>query len=193
VRLEFDQASHTYTLAGKRVPSVTEVLQTLEDFEGIPRDALEHARQRGQHVHEAMALLVRDDLDWNSLDPELVPYLIGGKRFLDESGITVIASEMRVACKRLRVAGTLDLFGVLRSSECVIDFKACAAMPATVGPQCAGYEQLYRSMFGGRQRKRFCVLLKPNDYKLFPLTDPGDYSTFVSALNIHNWRQKHAA
>jgi hypothetical protein len=149
VPLVFDQASHTYTLDGVKLPSVTEVLRPLENFDGVPRDALEHARLRGQHVHEAMALLVREDLDWLSLDPELVPYLEGGKRFLEESGITVIASEFRVACKRLRVAGTLDLLGVLRNSECVLDFKAAAAVPLTVGPQCAAYEHLYRSMFGG--------------------------------------------
>jgi hypothetical protein len=154
---------------------------------------LEHARVRGQHVHEAMALLVREELDWSSLDPELIPYIEGGKRFLDESGITVIASEMRVACANIGCAGTLDLCGYWRNSEAIIDWKATATMPPTVGPQTAGYDRLYQSMFGGRSRRRYCVQLKPRAYKVYPLPDPADWSIFQSALNIHHWRQRHAA
>jgi hypothetical protein len=192
-KLEFDAAAHVYTLNGERVPSVTEILSPLEDLSSIPANVLERARIRGQHVHQAMALLVRDELDWHSLDADLVPYIIGGRRFLEESGITVIASEMPVACPKLRVAGTLDLFGHWRDSDALLDFKATASMPASVGPQTAGYETLYRSQFGGRQRKRFCVQLKPNDYRIYPLTDSADYSIFTSALNIFHWRNKHAA
>jgi hypothetical protein len=193
MRLEFDQAAHAYTLNGRRVPSVTQVLQPLEMLDGIPDGVLERARLRGQHVHEAMALLVRDELDWSSLDHELVPYIEGGKRFLDESGLTVIASELRVGCARIRCAGTLDLLAHWRKSETFIDFKATAVMPATVGPQTAAYERLYQSMFGGRSRRRYCVRLLPGDYKVHPLTDPADWSIFQSALNIHHWRQRNAA
>jgi hypothetical protein len=191
--LQFDAETHTYTLDGKRLPSVTEVLEPLIDYSRVPRDVLEHARIRGQHVHEAMALLVRDDLDWSSLDPELVPYIEGGKRFLDESGLVVIASELRVACGRIGCAGTLDLLAHWRNSEAIIDWKATSAVPPTVGPQTAAYDRLYLSMFGGRPRKRYCVQLRPNDYKIHALTDPADWSIFQSALNIHHWRQRHAA
>jgi hypothetical protein len=193
MRLEFDKSLHEYTLNGKRVPSVTQVLGSLESLEGIPSGVLEHARQRGQRVHEAMALLVRDDLDWSSLDPELVPYVMGGKRFLDESGAVVIASELRMACSKIRCAGTLDLLIEWKNAEGIVDFKATAAVPRTVGPQTAAYDRLYQSMFGGRARKRYCVQLKPGDYSVHALTDPTDWSVFQSALNIHHWRQKNAA
>lgn len=192
IDLQFDAASHIYRLNGRRLPSVTQVLQPLEMLDGIPADVLEHARIRGQRVHEAMALLVRDDLDWSSLDPELVPYIEGGKRFLDESGLTVIASELRVGCARIRCAGTLDLLAHWRNSEAVIDFKATAAIPPTVGPQCAAYDRLYQSMYGGKPRKRYCVQLKPNDYRVHPLTDPADWSIFQSCLNLILWREQHA-
>lgn len=193
MQLAFDKDQHAYTVNGRSVPSVTQVLQPLELLDGIPADVLEHARIRGQHVHEAMALLVRESLDWDSLDPELRPYIEGGKRFLDESGITVVASEYRVACAKLRLAGTLDLVGVLRNSEALLDFKATATLPKTVGPQTSAYERLYRSMLGGITRRRYCVLLKPGDYKLHQLTDPADWSIFQSALNIHHWRNRNAA
>lgn len=191
--VEFDKATHRYTLDGRHLPSVTQVLAPLEMFDGIPMDVLEKARVRGQHVHEAMALLVREDLNWSTLDLTLVPYIEGGKRFLEESGAIVIASEMRVACPRIRCAGTFDLLAYLRDAECLIEFKATASLPRTVGPQTAAYDRLYQAMHGGRPRKRYCVQLKPADYKVYPLTDPADWSVFQSCLNIHHWRSKSAA
>lgn len=193
MQLAFDKPSHTYTLNGRAVPSVTQVLQPLELFEGIPFHVLEAARERGQFVHEAMALLVRGALDWASLDVSLVPYIEGGKRFLDESGAVVIASEMSVACPRIRCAGTFDLLAHMRDSECLIEFKATAALPRTVGPQTAAYERLYQATHGPGYRRRYCVQLKPGDYKVHPLTDPADWSVFQSCLNIHYWRNKNVA
>lgn len=193
MRIEFDKDQHAYRVNGRAVPSVTQVLVPLDLLEGIPLATLEHARIRGQHVHEAMALLVRDALDWDSLDPQLRPYIEGGRRFLEESGITVIASEYRVACARLRCAGTLDLLGHWRKSEALIDFKATATLPPSVGPQTSAYDRLYTATYGGRSRRRYCVLLKPNDYKVYPLTDPADWSIFQSCLNLIHWKQRHAA
>jgi hypothetical protein len=193
MHLLFDKSTHTYELNGRAVPSVTQVLEPLEMFDGIPSHVLEAARERGQFVHEAMALLVRDALDWSSLDVSLVPYIEGGKRFLEESGAVVIASEMRVACPKIRCAGTFDLLAYLRDAECLIEFKATAALPRTVGPQTAAYERLYAAMHAGKPRKRYCVQLKPGDYRVHPLTDPADWSVFQSCLNIHYWRNKNAA
>lgn len=193
MRLEFDKSAHAYTVNGQAVPSVTQVLAPLEILDGIPQAVLERARVRGQHIHEAMALLVRDDLDWSSLDPDLMPYIEGGKRFLEESGAVVIASEMRVACPLIRCAGTLDLLAHWRDADSLIDFKATATVPATVGPQTAAYERLYQAMHSCRPKKRYCVQLKPGDYKVHPLTDPADWIVFQSCLNIYHWRSKNAA
>lgn len=191
--LTFERETHTYRLDGTVVPSVTQVLEQIQMLDGIPPDVLERARIRGQHVHEAMALLVRDDLDWESLDPELVPYLEGGKRFLEESGIVVIASELQVYCPITRCAGTLDLFGEWRNSEVIVDFKATSDVPAPVGPQTAGYDFLYDATFtkSRRRRKRYCVQLTPRGYKVEPLNDPADYPMFISCLNLWHWRNKH--
>lgn len=191
VKLEFEPIFHEYRIDGRIAPSVSQVLAPLEDFESVPRETLESARIFGQHVHEACALLVRDELDWASLDPALVPYLMGARRFLEESGITIIASETRVVCPKLRVAGTLDILGHWRNTECVIDWKATAAIPRSVGPQTSAYEQLYRSMRGGAKRRRYCVQLRDNDYRVVPLTDPADWNIFLSCLNL--WRYKNAS
>lgn len=192
--IAFDASAHAYTLNGRAVPSVTQVLARFEDWSGIPQANLDFARARGQHVHEAMALLARDELDWGSLDEELLPYVEGGRRFLVESGVTVLGSEYVLGSSSLRVAGTLDLLGILRNAEGIFDFKVTAALPRTVGPQTAGYDLLLRDTFGKKKRKRYCVLLKPYDYRLVKLDDPTDENRFVSALNCyHFWGPSNAS
>lgn len=192
--LQFDAASHTYSLNGTRLVSVTQVLDRYMDFEGVPLAALEGARVRGQLVHEAANLLVRGELDWTSLDPQLEPYIRGAQRFLDESGIVVISSEERVYSETLGVAGTLDIIGEMRRRRWLIDWKATAAFPVTVGPQTAGYDRLRRDQKGGHEHRRACVLLKPNDYKLYVLEDRRDLNTFISAVNCYHyfWSKKNA-
>jgi hypothetical protein len=191
--LEFDAATHTYRLNGVLLPSVTEVLRPLETFAHVPPDALEWARGRGSAVHEAMALLARDDLDWTSVDTDFAPFVRGGARFLTDSGVTVIGSELRVYSERLRCAGTLDLAVVWRERDALLDFKATAQIPATVGPQTAGYEFLYREQYGIKKRlQRYCVHLQPETYRVIPLEDSRDESIFLSALNLYHWSQQHA-
>jgi len=195
MRLEFDKGSHTYRVDGRRVPSVTQVLDPLLELDGIPRDVLEAARVFGQHVHEACHLMVRGELDWSRLDPALVPYIEGARRFIEESGIVIIASELAVTGAREGVmcAGTLDIAGVMREAEWIIDYKATSSIPRTVGPQTAAYERFYRMQRGGRPRRRACVQLRPGDYRLHVLNDPADWNVFLSALNLHQWRTKNVA
>lgn len=196
--LQFDEASHTYRLAGRVVPSVTQVLKVLEAFDGIPADALEAARIRGQYVHAACDLLDRGQLDFATLDPALAPYIDGYQNWLDESGAVVIASELRVSSPYYRYAGTADMLVEIGTRKtAVVDRKATATIPATVGPQVAAYAQAIGSSreYHGRLL-RYCLHLNPahpRGYKFTALTDPADWSVFLSCLNVWNWRNKNAS
>jgi hypothetical protein len=185
----FDAEQHAYTLDGRSVPGVTQILGLLEDFEGVPWHLLEAARKFGQHVHAACALMVRDELDWGALDSALVPYVEAAKRFIEESGVVVRASELRVAHPALRYAGTLDLLGELRGL-CLFDFKS-GVFPRSVGPQTAAYAAAYQQETGIRVARRYCVQLNPalpNGYKVHALTNSADWNIFLSCLNIWNFK-----
>jgi hypothetical protein len=198
VTFSFDPATHTYRVGGVIFPSVTEVLGPAEAFAGffdhVPADALELARDRGSYVHEAMALLARGDLDWSSLDETWAPYIRSGERFLSDSGIVITGSEVPVFSERLRVAGTIDLLGLWTRREALLDFKASAAVPVTVGPQTAGYTLLYRDLYGsaGKRMRRYCVHLTPAEYRVIPLEDSRDEAIFLSSLNLFHWGARHA-
>lgn len=190
--VEFDAAQHAYTLNGRRVPSVTQVLAPLQDFSRVPRDVLEAARVFGQHVHAACDLHNRGELDWSNLDPALVPYLEAWRRFLADSGVIVIASEMRVVHEALGYAGSPDC--VLAWGERVVipDIKSTALVPPTVGAQTAAYARAYQAMHEGKEPGRYCIHLLPDgSYKAYPRRDPADWSLFVSCLNIFKWKERN--
>lgn len=196
MQLSFDPSTHTYRVGGVIYPSVTEVLGPAETFagmfEGVPAEALELARERGNYVHEAMALLARGTLDWCSVAEPWVQYIRTGERFLRDSELVVTGSEVPVYSERLRVAGTIDLLGIWRSRSALLDFKASAAVPVTVGPQTAGYKFLYHDLYGNKGRvHRYCVHLTPTEYRVIPLEDSRDESIFLSALNLFHWGSRY--
>lgn len=189
--LNFDSANHAYTLDGVRVPSVTEILSPLNDFSMIRPDVLETARVFGQHVHEACDLYDRDELDWSSLDTDLVPYVEGWKQFIEESGAIVIGSEIRVFHEKLMYAGSPDKVLAWGNRVVIPDLKATAIVPRSVGAQTAAYAEAYHSMHGGKKPERYCIHLLEGKYRTHPRKESADWSLFVSALNC--WRFKNAA
>jgi len=182
--LVFRADTHTYTLGGRVLPSVTQALSVLDQYEGVPPSVLEAAREFGQHVHAACDLDNRGVLDEDALDPALAPYLAGWRKYRRDSGIKILASELRLHDARLGYAGTCDVLGELRGQRCVIDIKS-GLVPKTVGPQCAAYANALKV------RRRYCVQLMPNDYRVHALNDPADFSLFLSCLNIAKWREKN--
>lgn len=181
--LQFDQASHAYTLGGRKLPSVTQVLSILDQYEGVPLAALEAAREFGTHVHLAVEIDIAGTLDEAALDPALAPYLAGWRKFRRETGAEILASEIRIHDPVLGYAGTADVLAVLRGARTTIDIKS-GQVPRTVGPQTAAYAKPLES------RARCCLQLLPNDYRLHRLTNPADWSVFVSCLNVWNWRNR---
>lgn len=188
--IAFDEARHEYRVGGRVIPSVTQVLSILQDFGAVPADVLDRAAEFGSHVHQAVDLMLRGVLDWDALDAALLPYVRAADRFVAETGLVVLASEMRVYHKAYGFAGTLDLLAEWKGQRSLFDFKS-GQVPRTVGAQTAGYALAHDAMESLPVRRRYCVQLMPDDYRIHPLTDPADRSTFLSALNC--WRFRNAA
>lgn len=186
--LTFEAEGHVYRYKGAVVPSVTTVLQQLQYLQGIPWEVLEAAREFGTHVHQACHLLNQGDLDEDSLDPALVPYLNGYKRFLSETGFVVTGSEILVYNQTARYAGQLDFTGSFRGTTWVVDIKS-GVVPSTVGAQVAAYQAALQSSM--KPRRRACLQLLPDDYKFIEQKDVSDFSLFLSALNCYRHNQKH--
>ena len=183
--LTFDEASHIYRHQGRIVPSVTQVLSILSDFSMVDPDRLEASADFGRNVHAAIDLENRGELDEETLDGELLPYLNQWRLFIRESGFKVTASEMRIHNKRFGYAGTCDTL-VGQGSSWVLDLKT-GGIPRSVGAQLAAYQMAIEP----RPRRRLCLALKADSYALRECKSLADFSLFQSCLNI--WRFKNAA
>jgi hypothetical protein len=169
--LTFDEAEHAYYLGAVRLPSVTQVIRDA----GLIDDTwfTEHARDRGSQVHKACQYLNDDDLHLESLDQELLPYVIAYQAFLRDTGFRVYRSEQRVVSRRNMYAGTLDIYGLLRRGvRAVVDIKT-GAVPHWVGVQISAYMIAMIEMGLGRPNERLSLQLR-NDgtYRLRGMARP---------------------
>lgn len=188
--LQFDETSHTYRVGVEVWPSVTQILEPLQDLDGIPRDILDAAAAFGINAHAACHLDNLGVLDDAALDERLRPCVEAWRKFLAVTGAVVLASEMRVAHRRLKYAGTLDTICLIRGQRELVDIKATAAIPRTVGPQTAAYAE---ALGEPRIKRRVVQLRRDGTYRTERLTNRSDSNLFMSALNIFRWRNTHAA
>lgn len=192
--LQFDEATHTYWLRGKRLPSVTQVLDQLEDWSRVDPIVLEEAKRRGQHVHRMVQLDVGGVLDEDALDPFYRPYLAQWRKFLAETRFRPVLSEQQIYHEALGYAGTFDLMGMLGTDFYQVDVKS-GLIPRTVGLQTAAYHTagvLLKSI--PPNAKRAALQLHDDRYRFHPITAPVafDMADFTAALRLHQWRERNA-
>lgn len=200
--LTFNPERHEYRLGDQVLPHVTQVTDSLQSYSGVSDKVMREAADRGRAVHLATQLWDEDDLDVDSLPDTVRPYLDAWIRFREETGFEPGLIEFRVHSRTFGYAGTLDrtgsfhkLRGIRPDQPALIDLKATYKIMAAVGPQTAGYLHALHETLGNKiTRRRFAVQLKPDGtYRLEECKDPSDWSVFLSALTLTNWRARHAA
>lgn len=190
IELRDDGVERLYRYNGQEYPSVSKVLEVVRDFSQVRTITLEAARAFGENVHKATHLYDLGTLDEARLSPALVPYLAAWKRFLDESGAVVVASEKPVVSTRYGYAGTPDRLLQMPKYLLLPDLKSTYAVPATVGLQTAAYAKAYKEMFGVEPRRACIQLREDGTYRVSHRRDPADWSLFLSCLNVHKFNQK---
>ena len=141
MHLHFNEETHEYRLDGVILPSATQIISAM-----IPTSAskfyTEAGRERGTAVHLACELYDAGELDETALDPRLVPYLSGWKKFLRETRVTIVDAEHRAASK-YGFAGTRDRLAIdHKGDKILIDIKSSIAKPKWIGIQLGFYQQL---------------------------------------------------
>lgn len=190
--LIFNAEKHEYLEEGIRLPSVTEILQEggFIDLSNVRADVLEAARNFGNAVHKMAELWDKGTLEMLTLDPQLLPYLEGYKKFLKDYDLSFEPDEIEqhLASRVWRYAGTPDRFRKIR--KLLIDLKSGTMQPATE-LQTAAYQILIEENFGIKIKERWGVQLLPGGYKIHPFKDKSDRTIFLGAVNAYYWKQKH--
>lgn len=195
-RFAFDEAAHRYTLDGRVLPGVTQVLQPLYDFSGIPPGVLEKKSRLGTAVHLACELLDRDDLDEASeegraaLEP-IAGYVNAYKRFLAQTQPRVVENETRLWHPAHLYAGTIDRRYEIAGELWDVDLKTTVAISPVVGLQTAAYSaMLVANGHPPAHRRAALQLLPSGDFRLVPFTDHQDLPVFLSMLTVHRFKQR---
>lgn len=193
--LVFERDTAPYVVNGERLVSVTEALAIagLIDFSGVPVDRLEEAALRGTMAHGFTAMIDRGE-EVGSIPEAVQPYVAAYEKFRADTNFEAALIEHPMIHDRWKYAGTLDRFGPLNGSDCVLDLKCGATIPRWVGLQLAGYELVLERIRppGSRRRKRFALRLKPDGtYSLQQFNDFSDRADFLSAVRIAQWQLKH--
>jgi len=188
----FDKAEHAYYNArGERVLSVTQVLNNvgLVCYAGIPQAVLDHKAEIGTAAHEAAWFHDENDLDWDTLDPEVEPYVRAWERFRDETDFKPELIEHRgiATVNGYEYGFTLDRIGRFQGRPTLIELKCTANVELSWGPQTSAYCMAMRERYP--MLFRLAVHLKKNaTYSLVPLNGVRDYQIFEAALAIESYK-----
>ena len=182
--VQFDDATHTYTVDGVVVPSVTQVLTAagMVDSRWFNQDA----RDRGRTVTVAIELHSKGELV--TVPGGYEGYVEAWVKFLADTGFVPRHVEKPVFNDIYGYAGTPDVEGHVPGAKrrLIVDVKTgCDAPHYPI--QTAGYGMIY-----ARTHDRWCVFLEKNGtYSIRQHTNPHDYDVFIAALKIVHWQREH--
>jgi hypothetical protein len=193
--LEFDPVAHRYSVDGRTVPSVTQVIAPLYEWLSVPPHVLERKGRLGTAVHMATEFDDKGTLAESSVSDEVRGYLEAWRKFRRETKFLPTLIEHRVYNRERGYAGTIDRVGVFPSEPeavAVIDVKSGAQSDAH-GVQIAGYGLAYvaEKQLRTYPSRRAVYLSADGTYRLHRFTDPADHPTFLGLLSVSQWRAKH--
>jgi hypothetical protein len=194
--LEFKEDTHEYFWDGRPVVSVTQVMDKVGMVSPFAKN--ERAALFGKALHKTIELTEKgEEVEY---DPALEPWMESWRAYRDEwrakgFGIIKEYQERPLYSDRYGYAGTPDVPFSDGKLIRLGDLKS-GMVGATAEVQLAGYCQLLAENGFKEAREIERVALRVTDRGLFP--EPFDrrnhvfsFNTFLSALNIYRWRQKH--
>jgi hypothetical protein len=182
--LTFDETAHEYRAYGVRVPSVTQIIRAVIPF---PYQCDRWYLQRGTMVHKAVAMMLRGDLDWDSVDPRIQFRVMAAqcfaKEFADKLGNP---SEFDIECRQsspLGFAGTPDLY----ANGLLVDWKSSDEPETEI--QLGGY-----CCFRPRAQVKQCMsveLREDGNYSIKKYVPARCAGLFLNVFSVYQWMAKN--
>lgn len=188
--LDFIESTHTYTLYGQKIPSVTQLMAPLNAavYGGINTEVLTKAADRGTEVHQAAENYANFGIE--DISPEHRGYFEGFREWFDEVKPVVVSTEFKTYHKYLIYAGTVDLLAYIDGKLYVIDYKTTANVEKMLTRvQLEAYKQALISHGIPVERKAVLHLMPNGKAKLleYDADDTGAWDVFGSLVNVNNF------
>lgn len=175
----FDEATHSYFSAGRRIPSVTKIVGSIC---GGPQFATAWHMHKGSMLHKAIALYLGERLDEKTVDERILRQLNSAKRAIAELQIRPTLIEFPLYHKTLGFAGTPDL---LTDKGWLIDFKSGHVPEVQI--QAGGYVVLLEAN-KYPVKKALEIVLEDNRYVIYEHKIARCKGLFLAALSLYQWR-----
>jgi hypothetical protein len=180
---------HRYWING--TTPIRGVNETIEQFIAKSPWIEEWYRDRGSLAHDAIKLALRNDLDWDTLDPELAPFVKAALLFMADTGWKPVAIEEKLYSPTLWVAGEPDLVTLMpgrRPMHAIVDWKLggpCAPYQL----QTAGYKLIVEEN-GLPIDRRLCVhLRRDGTYRVRTHRNARDLVAFTGMAQALAWKE----
>ena len=184
--LLFFDDSHTYTVDGEPVPSVSELCRFVsrEVYKDVAQFRLDNAAERGTSVHKATEIL--DKYGKCEVTEDIEPYLRAYLAFRKEHECQWQKIEFATHHPDRLYAGTLDRYGLVDGVPAIVDIKSCATVDPAHRTLYTAQLNLYRRMLPESMpvEKLYILHLKKDAaYKLWEL--PVEDSLADACLTLH--------
>jgi hypothetical protein len=201
--LIFYPESHAYYTppgreGGRRIPSVTQILRAVgvsEDFDAIERSrpgVVTFARDLGTAVHADAHAYDDADLDHETVDPRVRPYLDAWIAWRDNYNAVPLHRERRVYHAAHQYCGTLDGIFDIGGQIVLVDVKTGDPLAAGAAYQTAAYEAAHQAEYPDlRIHERWSVQLTPENgvpYRITRYQDWTDFRKFQAFVTTY-WAQ----
>ena len=192
-KVHFDESTHTYTLDGKELPSVTHIIRYLavDKANNADQNMALIARERGSAVHEATVMYDYSGEIPDDFPAEYAPYLEAYVQFVRDykPGWELIEHQMGNAI--LGFAGTLDRFGVIDDKWCILDIKTSYKVDIpSLSAQLTAYHDLllneqFERLENANIRHLGLQLMRTGKYRLYETDCEKGSDLFYSCRRIY--------
>jgi hypothetical protein len=190
VNFHFNKETHTYTLNGRVIPSVTQVLKDqgilqISDFYTGP--------DVGNEVHRLCEKVDCDMVPELNGDEAVVNRVRAYEKFKEDSGFIPILIERSYYHKQLYFGGTIDRVGKSGGQVVLFDIKTGVKNIASL-IQLVAYRELIQHD-GGNANSCFTLYLKADGRYVADPVLPSEmcklWNVFASALSVWHFRNNN--
>lgn len=193
----FEEAEHLYRDdRGRKTMSVTQTFALLGmiDYSRVQAEILERKSQLGIAVHSAIQFLCEGMLDWDTVDEEVIPYVVGYETWARDQGfVSEVQEEQGIYIANGMPFGFMmdhrgHMFYKGKHRKVILDIKTCVSESPTWKLQTAAYALASPKLPNGEKYLR-CILQLSKDGKAKPyyFEDREDENAFLYSLYVAIW------
>ena len=188
--LEFDDRTHTYTLDGLVIPSVSAIMEPLSrvKYRGISERTLDRAAGKGTAVHNSIENWIKFEIE--DIPPEHAGYSDAFREWWDRFRPVVVGSEVRICHRLMRYGGTADLVAYIEDELTLVDYKSTYVVSdMTCGVQLEAYKKALESMGVKAERKKILHLKKDGKFEFrdYPADDTARWRVFGALKTVYDY------